>query len=31
LDAVRAEGRKLAVECDFIRGFMGKHPEYNDL
>jgi predicted GNAT family acetyltransferase len=31
LDAVRAQGRKLVVECDFIRNFMGKHPEYNDL
>jgi hypothetical protein len=25
LDAVRAQGRKLTVECDFIRNFMGKH------
>ena len=31
LDAVRAQGRKLAVECDFIRNFMTKHGEYNDL
>ena len=31
LDAVRAQGRALSVECEFIRGFMGKHPEYNDL
>jgi predicted GNAT family acetyltransferase len=31
LDAVRAQGRKLSVECDFIRSFMTKHPEYNDL
>jgi len=31
LDAVRAQGRKLAVECDFIRNYMTKHPEYNDL
>ena len=31
LDAVRALGRKLTVECEFIQGFMGKHPEYNDL
>ena len=31
LDAVRAQGRKLIVECDFIRSFMSKHPEYNDL
>ena len=31
LDAVRAQGRKLTVECEFIQGFMKKHPEYNDL
>jgi hypothetical protein len=28
---VRAQGLKLTVECKFIRGFMSKHPEYNDL
>ena len=31
LDAVRAQGCELSVECDFIRSFMTKHPEYNDL
>ena len=31
LDAVRAQGRKLSVECDFIRNFMRKDPGYNDL
>jgi predicted GNAT family acetyltransferase len=31
LDAVRAQGRKLTVECEFIQGYMSKHPEYNDL
>src|SRR6185503_10162253 len=31
LDAVRAQARKLSVECDFIRNFMGKNPGYNDL
>jgi predicted GNAT family acetyltransferase len=31
LDAVRAQGRKLIVECDFIRNFMVKNPGYNDL
>jgi predicted GNAT family acetyltransferase len=31
LDAVRAQGRMLSVECEFIRSFMTKHPEYNDL
>ena len=31
LDAVRAQRRKLTVECEFIRGYMSKHPEDNDL
>lgn len=31
LDAVRAQRRKLTVECEFIRGHMSKHPEDNDL
>jgi predicted GNAT family acetyltransferase len=31
LDAVRAQGRKLSVECDFIHNFMRKNPGYNDL
>lgn len=31
LDAVRAQGRVLSVECEFIRSFMTKHPEYNNL
>ena len=31
LDAVRAQGREHRVECDFIRSFMTKYPEYNDL
>jgi len=31
LEAVRTQGRKLMVECDFIRNFMSKHAEYNDL
>ena len=31
LDAVRAQGRKLTVKCEFIQSYMGKHPEYNDL
>lgn len=31
LSAVRSQGRKLSVECDFIRSFIGKHPEYSDL
>ena len=28
---LRAQGRKLSVECDFIRSFMTKYPEYDDL
>jgi uncharacterized protein len=31
LDAVRAQRRKLTVECEFIQGFMKKNTEYNDL
>jgi hypothetical protein len=31
LDAVRAQGSKLTVECKLIRGYMSKHTEYNDL
>lgn len=31
LDAVRAQGIKLIVKCEFIQGFMTKHPEYDDL
>lgn len=31
LDAVRQQGRKLTVKCEFLQGFMGKNPEYNDL
>lgn len=31
LDAVRAQGIKLVVKCEFIRSFMKKHPEYDDL
>jgi len=31
LDAVRTQGRKVSIECDFIRSFAEKYPEYNDL
>jgi predicted GNAT family acetyltransferase len=31
LEAVRAQGRKLTVECEFLQGFMRKHSEDNDL
>ena len=31
LDAVRAQGSRITVECEFICGYMSKHPEDNDL
>lgn len=31
LDAVRAQGRKTKVECEFLQAFMTKNPSYNDL
>jgi uncharacterized protein len=31
LDAVRGEGRRLRVECEFLQGFMKKNPEWDDL
>ena len=31
LGAVRTQGRKLIVTCEFIQGFMKKNPEYDDL
>jgi predicted GNAT family acetyltransferase len=31
LDIVRAQGLKVVAQCPFISGFMGKHPEFNDL
>jgi uncharacterized protein len=31
LDQVRAGGMKVAVECPFVKGWIGKHAEYNDL
>jgi len=31
LDAVRAQGRNLTVECEFLQNYMRKHPEDNDL
>jgi len=31
LDAARAQGRKLTVECEFIQSYMKKHPQDNDL
>jgi uncharacterized protein len=31
LEDVRRQGLKVVVRCSFIRGFMAKHPEFNDL
>ena len=31
LDAVRAEGLKVAAKCPFMAAYIGKHPEYADL
>ena len=31
LDDVRARGEKAVVECPFIRSYIAKHPEYQDL
>jgi uncharacterized protein len=31
LDQVRAEGLKVVAECPFVKGWIGKHPEYRDL
>ena len=28
---VRSKGHKVAVHCDFVRAYMGRHPEFNDL
>jgi uncharacterized protein len=31
LDDVRARGEKAVVLCPFIRSYVSKHPEYNDI
>lgn len=31
LDAVRASGEPIVPLCPFIAGYIGKHPEYDDL
>jgi predicted GNAT family acetyltransferase len=31
LDEIRRQGLKVAAECPFVAGFIGKHPEYRDL
>jgi hypothetical protein len=31
LELVRAQGLKVKAECPFVLGYLGKHPEYDDL
>jgi uncharacterized protein len=31
LDQVRADGLKVIAECEFVKGYIEKHPEYADL
>jgi uncharacterized protein len=31
LDLVRADGLKVIAQCPFVKGFLEKHPEYQDL
>jgi predicted GNAT family acetyltransferase len=31
LDATRAEGLKVVATCPFIKGWIEKHPDYQDL
>lgn len=31
LDDVRQAGKRVVPSCAFIRGYIGKHPEYADL
>jgi predicted GNAT family acetyltransferase len=31
LDHVRAGGLKVIAECPFVKGWIGKHPDYQDL
>jgi len=31
LDRLRAEGAVVVPECEFIAGWIGKHPDYADL
>ena len=31
LDDVRAHGRRIEVTCEYVLGFLEKHPEYKDL
>jgi hypothetical protein len=31
LDQVRADGMKVIAKCPFVKGWIGKHPAYQDL
>src|SRR3954470_10433259 len=31
LEGIRAEGRTVVPQCTFIAGYLGRHPEYQDL
>jgi uncharacterized protein len=31
LDQVRAEGLRVVAQCPFVKGWIGKHPDYSDL
>lgn len=31
LDQVRAEGLKVVAQCPFVKGWIGKHPDYSNL
>src|SRR4051812_25556922 len=31
LDDMRSQGRRIDPQCPFVRAFIDKHPEYNDL
>jgi len=31
LDQVRAEGLKVVAQCPFVKGWIGKHPDYAGL
>jgi predicted GNAT family acetyltransferase len=31
LEAVRAEGRAVVAQCEFMANYIDRHPEYQDL
>jgi predicted GNAT family acetyltransferase len=31
LDQVRAKGQKVIAQCEFVKGWIDKHPDYADL